>query len=93
MVGRVPERVLLTSKRKEKFFAGRDELKDKNGDLVKPASRTLHGLIRNVDKKFVEFLERCLEIDPEKRIDAEDALNHPWIKGNKMKKNMFRDDN
>ena len=93
VVGRVPERVLLTSKRKEKFFAGRDELKDKNGDLVKPASRTLHGLIRNVDKKFVEFLERCLEIDPEKRIDAEDALNHPWIKGNKMKKNMFRDDN
>ena len=93
VVGQVPENVLQSAKRKEKFFRGRAELTDKNGDLVKPASRTLHGLIRNADLKFVEFLERCLEIDPEKRIDAEDALNHPWIKGNKTKKSMFREDN
>lgn len=29
----------------------------------------------------VEFMERCLELDPAKRITAEDALQHPFLAG------------
>jgi serine/threonine protein kinase len=28
---------------------------------------------------LVEFLGRCLEWDPEKRITADEALQHPWL--------------
>ncbi|KAJ8063969.1 hypothetical protein OCU04_007815 [Sclerotinia nivalis] len=31
------------------------------------------------EKLAVEFLERCLELNPHKRITAEDALNHPFL--------------
>ncbi|KAG4028844.1 hypothetical protein MFRU_019g01300 [Monilinia fructicola] len=32
------------------------------------------------EKLAVEFLERCLELNPHKRISAEDALNHPFLR-------------
>jgi serine/threonine protein kinase len=28
---------------------------------------------------FADFLEKCLMIDPNKRITADDALNHPFL--------------
>jgi serine/threonine protein kinase len=31
------------------------------------------------DPEFADFLEKCLEINPEKRITAAEALNHPWL--------------
>jgi dual specificity tyrosine-phosphorylation-regulated kinase 2/3/4 len=94
VVGQFPESMLSSSKRKEKFFKGGSILTDKNGDIIKPATRTLPVLMRNSDKKFIEFLEKCLEIDPNKRISAEAALNDPWIKGKEfIKKNSFREEN
>jgi cell division control protein 7 len=32
------------------------------------------------EKLAVKFLERCLELDPNKRISAEDALEHEFLK-------------
>jgi calcium-dependent protein kinase len=26
-----------------------------------------------------DLIERCLQMDPDKRITAEEALNHPWF--------------
>jgi len=34
------------------------------------------------DEEFIDFIERCLEIDPAERITPEEALRHPWIKRN-----------
>lgn len=28
---------------------------------------------------FADFLEKCLIIDPKKRIGSEEALNHPFL--------------
>ena len=30
--------------------------------------------------QFIDFLEKCLELKPEKRIITEEAFQHPWIK-------------
>ena len=32
----------------------------------------------------MDFLERCLELDPEKRITPDEAMNHPWLKNTKQ---------
>ena len=35
--------------------------------------------ISGFDKNFVDFLLKCLDYNPEKRMSAEEALNHPWL--------------
>lgn len=32
------------------------------------------------DADYIDFLEKCLEIDPEKRITPDEAMDHPWLK-------------
>lgn len=34
---------------------------------------------RNVSETARQFINRCLTIDPQKRITAHEALQHPWI--------------
>lgn len=33
--------------------------------------------------KFADFLEKCLILDPKKRMTPEQALSHPFIRGDK----------
>jgi cell division control protein 7 len=47
--------------------------RDKDGNRVAGLSAD--------EKEAVEFLGRCLECDPNKRITAEEALQHPFIAG------------
>lgn len=32
------------------------------------------------EKKMVDFIKRCLQIDPTKRITCEEAIRHDWFK-------------
>ena len=36
--------------------------------------------IKCQDKLFVDFLEKLLVIDPSRRLSAQEALNHEWLK-------------
>jgi len=45
---------------------------DKNGEKGQPLSAE--------EKLAVEFLDRCLELDPSKRISAEEALEHDFLR-------------
>jgi dual specificity tyrosine-phosphorylation-regulated kinase 2/3/4 len=90
VLGDIPEVLAQNCKRKTVFFNDELKLKDKNGDVVKPAIRTVPGLIKNAEKYFIDFLIECLKIDPSERIDAETALSHPWIKGSKAPVRGYR---
>jgi cell division control protein 7 len=35
--------------------------------------------LKDGEKEAIKFLERCLELDPKKRISAKDALDHPFL--------------
>jgi len=34
------------------------------------------------DKDFIDFLEKCLMMDPDKRMTPEQGLKHRWITSN-----------
>lgn len=80
VLGEVPSKLLIFSRRKEKInfkFSA-------NGMKIVPGSRPLRSLIDPNESDFLSFLQGCLEIDPQKRLDSESALMHPWIQGSKV---------
>jgi len=42
------------------------------------------------DEDFIDFVEKCLIIDPKERLNPEQALKHNWIKRNKLQ-SMFKE--
>ncbi|KAJ4460135.1 putative Serine/threonine-protein kinase PRP4 [Paratrimastix pyriformis] len=91
--GRIPYRVIKRSKFGEKYFDsdGTVFLYREVNPATKEAQRPLHTLLRRAsgdalspeDEALVEqlegLLERCLALDPEKRITPQEALEHPFI--------------
>ena len=45
-----------------------------------PNSRTIKDAVPSEDELFLDFVIKCLEIDPERRFSASEAMEHPWIK-------------
>ncbi|XP_071442006.1 dual specificity tyrosine-phosphorylation-regulated kinase 2-like [Hetaerina americana] len=46
-----------------------------------PGSKNLRTALKNCgDPLFVDFIRRCLEWDPEKRLTPAAALTHPWLR-------------
>ena len=37
----------------------------------------------SVSKEAIDFIDKCLQLDPSKRMTAADALNHQWISNKK----------
>ena len=50
------------------------------GILRIPDSKSLEEAVCCEDQLFVDFIKKCLELDPENRMSASEAMQHPWIK-------------
>eukprot|EP00352_Strombidinopsis_acuminata_P004196 CAMPEP_0176396880 /NCGR_PEP_ID=MMETSP0126-20121128/44641_1 /TAXON_ID=141414 ORGANISM="Strombidinopsis acuminatum, Strain SPMC142" /NCGR_SAMPLE_ID=MMETSP0126 /ASSEMBLY_ACC=CAM_ASM_000229 /LENGTH=131 /DNA_ID=CAMNT_0017770781 /DNA_START=857 /DNA_END=1252 /DNA_ORIENTATION=- len=44
-----------------------------------PESKSIYEAVPCPDRLFLDFLVRCLEFDPEKRMSTTEASQHPWI--------------
>ncbi|KAJ9081540.1 Dual specificity tyrosine-phosphorylation-regulated kinase, variant 2 [Entomophthora muscae] len=44
-------------------------------------SKPLSQILKNADDLYIDFVARCLEFDPDKRMTPAQALCHPWITG------------
>ncbi|ORX92997.1 hypothetical protein K493DRAFT_302966 [Basidiobolus meristosporus CBS 931.73] len=44
-----------------------------------PGTRPLTQVLKCTDEPFLDFITRCLEWDPEKRIKPDEAMQHRWI--------------
>ena len=53
---------------------------DDLGILRIPNTRTLKEAVPCEDHDFIDFCMKCLEIDPETRFSASEAMEHPWIR-------------
>jgi dual specificity tyrosine-phosphorylation-regulated kinase 2/3/4 len=81
VLGSPPKELVLNCPRKQVFFDKYGSplpYFDSKGYLRPPASNPLKRLLAGNDD-FVEFVYRCLDWDPEKRITPAEALLHDWI--------------
>lgn len=85
VLGVPPESVLERATRKRLFFeiTGSPKLiKNSRGKLRQPGSKSLKEVLKGADRNFVELVGRCLEWDPNFRIQPKEALGHAWITEN-----------
>jgi len=47
--------------------------------VLLPVPKTLSDQEKNLHKLFVDLLEKCFVLNPEKRLTAKEALSHPFL--------------
>jgi len=79
----IPPRYLIEqSPRVEMFFD--EELEPKEfintrGKRRLPASKSIEKVLKCDDPVFIDFIQKCLEWDPRRRMTPDEALRHEWI--------------
>lgn len=53
--------------------------KSKKMHILIPKRTSLKKRLKTNDENFYDFVKNLLEIDPNNRIGAQEALKHPWI--------------
>ncbi|KAI7858067.1 kinase-like domain-containing protein [Circinella umbellata] len=79
----VPHRYLIEqSSRRKLFFDSNGNpriIPSSRGKKRRPGTKTLSHALHCHDNQFLDFIERCLCWDPEKRMTPDEALCHEWI--------------
>ena len=57
------------------------------GDIAPPASKMLRSLVLSLSSA-VDLIQRLLTLDPRERITMDNAMNHPWLKDDQMRKKV-----
>ncbi len=87
ILGLPPPELLAAAKRTGVFFktaeGGRSVVlkpsSNSHGIVRSPGGSSLEHALRGADKRFVDFLHKCLKLDPRQRISPEDAERHEWM--------------
>ncbi|GES77434.1 kinase-like domain-containing protein [Rhizophagus clarus] len=90
----VPEKYLIEkSTRKKLFFDSNGNprpVANSKGRRRRPNTKTLASALKCQDQVFLDFIARCLDWDPEKRMKPDEGLMHEWITEVKLStKNYF----
>ena len=86
--GLPPQELIMGSIKKNVYFDGNLNLKNiksNKGTVRIPSSKSFTETLKGGDSKFVEFIKKCLDINPNTRITAAEALMDPWILDFSMK--------
>ncbi len=74
MLGEIPKSMMLNSERKEFLFKNN---RIRNVSLIKP--HPLNEMLSEYDEDFIDFLYKCLTIDPTERLNAKQLLKHKFV--------------
>lgn len=84
-----PEKHLVeASTRKKLFFDsnGKPRLTvNAKGKRRRPSTKTLQQALKCDDEAFLDFITKCLRWDPERRLKPDEAMQHPFVTGVKMR--------
>ena len=77
------EKVIDQSRKKDHYFDVDYSpflIEDEEMGILRiPESRKLEEAIPCQDELFIDFTRKCLELDPELRFSASQAMQHKWI--------------
>ena len=93
IIGRFPDHMIQSGRNVDQFFINRESqqlfveidshtvvpAKGRLVQLLVPKKTSLYQRMRIDDANFLDFLAQLLQIDPDLRISADQALQHPWI--------------
>ncbi|XP_055644189.1 dual specificity tyrosine-phosphorylation-regulated kinase 2 isoform X3 [Toxorhynchites rutilus septentrionalis] len=82
VLGVPPDDLINTATRRRLFFDSRGIprcITNSKGRKRKPASKTISQALRCNDTVFIDFVSKCLEWDPKKRMTPEEAARHEWL--------------
>jgi serine/threonine protein kinase len=79
IIGPIPLYMMQKGAFVDKYFSDEGELYE-NTEIITPKKTSLQGRVRTEDQLFLDFLRQILTIDPDKRLSANEALQHPWLK-------------
>lgn len=85
VLGDIPEAMENKSPRRGELFDKSGRLNRGNELKIMPGRNRISLQLKKADSNFLDFVSECLRIDPNRRIDVNAALRHPWIKGNGSK--------
>lgn len=84
LLGQIPESLCKRSQRFQSFFSAPREPKctvDQKGTSHLVGTKNIRDLLgEDVDQNFVDFILRCLDLDPDTRMTPEEALAHPFLR-------------
>ncbi|KAI8994611.1 kinase-like domain-containing protein [Pilobolus umbonatus] len=79
----VPASYLIEKSTRRKLFFDTDGnpriQPNSKGRKRRPGTRALEHALKTTDEHFLDFVNKCLQWDPEHRLKPEEAMKHPWI--------------
>ncbi|KAI9304738.1 kinase-like domain-containing protein [Cunninghamella echinulata] len=82
LLGLPDTHIIEQSSRRKLFFDSQGNARkviNSKGKCRKPGTKTLAQILRTSDVLFIDFIEQCLQWDPQDRMTPMDALKHEWI--------------
>lgn len=82
VMGLPPKDLLDKSTRVEGFFVDYEPkvIANSRGKKRIPGSKSIEGVLKDAEPGMIDFIKKCLEWDPVKRISPKEALMHEWMK-------------
>ncbi|XP_048520497.1 dual specificity tyrosine-phosphorylation-regulated kinase 4 isoform X2 [Dendroctonus ponderosae] len=82
VLGAPPDDLISAATRKRLFFDSRGNprcITNSKGRKRKPGSKSLSMVLSCSDSMFIDFVSKCLDWNPKRRLTPNEALNHSWI--------------
>lgn len=82
VLGQPPDDLIAVATRRRLFFDSRGNprcITNSKGRKRKPGSKSLAMVLRYTDSLFIDFISKCLEWNPKKRMTPSEAFTHSWI--------------
>ncbi|XP_017328886.2 dual specificity tyrosine-phosphorylation-regulated kinase 4 isoform X1 [Ictalurus punctatus] len=89
VMGLPPNDFVQTSSRRRLFFDSKGNprnVTNSKGKKRRPNSKDLSTILKTNDPLFLDFIRRCLEWDPVKRMTPDEGMQHEWIHEGRLNK-------